>query len=117
MSQTDAMSVFTNTKAISFVSLTQGDVPVYSKSRPFIIVSTFAGHFWAVPMMTHGKTGLANVGDKDEHFYVRDHHVDYATPKESDSKYNSSLTQISHEAKKSTQDNQRSISPKLYQKI
>ena len=67
-----------NTKASSFVSITQHGVAVYTKSRPFIVVAAFADHFWAVPMFSHDHTGLAHVGDKDEHMYVRDcrHHWD-----------------------------------------
>lgn len=74
-----------NTNASSFVSITQRGVAVYTKSRPFIVVSTFADHFWAVPMFSHEHTGLAHVGNKDEHMYVRDCRLFWDDLKEPDS--------------------------------
>ena len=88
MSQAEKMSLWTkNTRDSSNVSYTQGGVAVYTKSRPFIVVSTFADHFWAVPMATHEGTGLANVGDRDEHMYVRDCRLPYTEGREADSIY------------------------------
>ena len=94
MTQAEKMSLWTkNTKDSTHVSYTQGGVAVYTKSRPFIVASTFADHFWAVPMATHEGTGLAHVGDKDEHMYVRDCRLQYATMKEADSEYIPLFTQ------------------------
>ena len=94
MSQAEKMSLWTkNTRDSSNVSYTQGGVAVYTKSRPFIVVSTFADHFWAVPMATHEGTGLAHVGDRDEHMYVRDNRLAYTEMREADSIYVPLLTQ------------------------
>ena len=94
MTQAEKMSLWTkNTKDSTHVSYTQGGIAVFTKSRPFIVVSTFADHFWAVPMATHEGTGLANVGDKNEHMYVRDCRLQYTTMREADSEFIPLFTQ------------------------
>lgn len=64
-------------KSSSHVSFTNGGTPVYSKSRPFIIVAAHADHYSALPMFTHQENGLSKVGNQEEHAYVRDHRRAY----------------------------------------
>lgn len=64
-------------KTQSHISHSNEGVPIYTKGRPFIIIATFSDHYHALPMYTHGNSGLSKVANKNEHVYIRDHRRTY----------------------------------------
>ena len=47
--------------------------PIYSEDRYFIVVSLGKQTYYAIPLYTHGKKGLANIAEKEDWISVQDH--------------------------------------------
>ncbi|CAD6585621.1 MAG: hypothetical protein ASARMPREDX12_002072 [Alectoria sarmentosa] len=47
--------------------------PIYSEDRYFIVVSLCKVTYYAIPLYTHDKKGLANIGEKEDWISVQDH--------------------------------------------
>ena len=47
--------------------------PIYSEDRYFIVVSLCKVSYYAIPLYTHDKKGLANIAEKEDWISVQDH--------------------------------------------